>query len=92
VHDTDNPRSLAWVARTLRERFAKLARHDPDWAGRVATELPVPESWPLAELSASPELLVSRLREAAAQAGTLSSLISQRYFAHVLGADQRVWQ
>ncbi|TXI19567.1 MAG: hypothetical protein E6Q67_10275 [Roseateles sp.] len=92
VHDNENPRSLAWVARTLRERFVKLARHDPDWAGRVLLDLAVPESWPLAELSASPELLVSRLREAAAQAGTLSSLISQRYFAHVLGADQRVWQ
>jgi hypothetical protein len=37
-------------------------------------------------------VLVEHLRRAAAQAGELSSLISQRYFAHVLGAEQRVWQ
>ena len=29
---------------------------------------------------------------ATAQAAELSSLISQRYFAHVIGAEQRVWQ
>ncbi|PTT87604.1 hypothetical protein DBR42_11345, partial [Pelomonas sp. HMWF004] len=92
VHDTENPRALAWVARTLRDRFAKLARHDPTWAADIAAGLPVPEAWPLAELSAPGPLLVDRLREAAAQAGELSSLISQRYFAHVLDAGQRVWQ
>lgn len=92
VHDTDNPRSLAWVARTLRERFAKLARHDPEWASDIAAQLPVPEAWPLAEIAASGPALVAHLRQAAAQAGELSSLISQRYFAHVIGAEQRVWQ
>jgi uncharacterized alpha-E superfamily protein len=92
VHDTENPRSLAWVARTLRDRFAKLARHDPGWATDIAADLPVPEAWPLAELAAPGPALVEHLRRAAAQAGELSSLISQRYFAHVLGAEQRVWQ
>ena len=92
VHNTDNPRSLAWVARTLRERFAKLARHDPGWAADITAELPVPEGWPLAELAAPGPVLVDRLRRAAAQAGELSSLISQRYFAHVIGSEQRVWQ
>ncbi len=92
VHDTDNPRSLAWVARTLRERFAKLARHDPAWAADIAADLPVPEAWPLAELAAPGPALVEHLQRAAAQAGELSSLISRRYFAHVLGGEQRVWQ
>lgn len=92
VHDTDNPRSLAWVARTLRDRFAKLARHDPGWAADIAAELPVPEAWPLAELAAPGGALIEQLDRAAAQAGELSSLISQRYFAHVIGAEQRVWQ
>jgi uncharacterized alpha-E superfamily protein len=92
VHDTDNPRSLAWVARTLRDRFAKLARHDPEWAADIAAELPVPERWPLAELAAPGPALVEHLQQAAAQAAELSSLISQRYFAHVIGAEQRVWQ
>ena len=91
VHDTENPRSLAWVARTLRDRFAKLARHDPAWAADVAAGLPVPERWPLAELAAPGPALVEHLQRAAAQAGELSSLISQRYFAHVLG-EQQVWQ
>ena len=92
VHDTDNPRSLAWVARTLRDRFAKLARHDPGWAADIASNLPVPDAWPLAELTAPGTALIEHLQRAAAQAGELSSLISQRYFAHVLGAEQRVWQ
>jgi uncharacterized circularly permuted ATP-grasp superfamily protein/uncharacterized alpha-E superfamily protein len=92
VHNTDNPRSLAWVARTLRERFNKLARHDPAWAAGVVGELPVPEGWPLGELTASAPLLVQQLRRAAAQAGELSSVLSHRYFAHVTGAEQRVWQ
>ncbi len=92
VHDPENPRALAWVARTLRERFAKLARHDPAWATDIAAGLPVPEAWPLAELAAPGPALVDHLKRAAAQAGELSSLISQRYFAHVIGAEQRVWQ
>ena len=92
VHNTDNPRSLAWVARTLRDRFAKLARHDPGWAADITAELPVPEAWPLAELAAPGPALVEHLKRAAHQAGELSSLISQRYFAHVIGDEQRVWQ
>lgn len=92
VHDTENPRSLAWVARTLRERFVKLARHDAVWAAEIAAGLPQPEAWPLAELAAPGPALVEHLRRAAAQAGELSSLISQRYFAHVMDAEQRVWQ
>lgn len=92
VHNTDNPRSLAWVARTLRERFAKLARRDPGWAADIAAALPQPDAWPLAEIAAPGPALVEHLRRAAGQAGELSSLISQRYFAHVIGAEQRVWQ
>lgn len=92
VHDTDNPRSLAWVARTLRDRFAKLARHDPGWAAGIAADLPLPDAWPLAELAAPGPALAAHLRRAAAQVGELSSLISQRYFAHVTGAERQVWQ
>lgn len=92
VHDTENPRSLAWVARTLRERFVKLARTDAEWAADIAAGLPRPEAWPLAELVVPGPALPDRLRRAAAQAGALYGLISQRYFAHVAGAEQRVWQ
>jgi uncharacterized alpha-E superfamily protein len=95
VHDTDNPRSLAWVARTLRERFAKLSRHDPAWSAEVLAALPVPTAWPLAELSdpaGRHAALTRRLREAAAAAEELSQRLSQRFFAHVEGGEQRVWQ
>lgn len=92
VHDNDNPRSLAWVARTLRERFVKLARNDPDWAAGVLAALPVPESWPLAELADGSGALEQRLRTSVLQAGELSCRVSQRFFAHVTDAEQRVWQ
>ena len=92
VHSTENPRSLGWVARTLRDRFAKLARHDPAWAAGIVANLPVPEAWPLADLAAPGTELVERLRQAASQAAELSRLISQRYFTHVIDAEQRVWQ
>ncbi|MBP6902168.1 MAG: circularly permuted type 2 ATP-grasp protein [Burkholderiaceae bacterium] len=51
VADTDNPRSLAWVARTMRDRLRKLARHDPAWADSVTAALPRPEDWDLAALA-----------------------------------------
>ncbi|WP_422017739.1 circularly permuted type 2 ATP-grasp protein [Roseateles sp.] len=95
LHDTDNPRSLAWVARTLRDRFAKLARHDPltqDWAADVTAMLPQPLAWPLADIAANPAALVEHLHRSVDEVTELSSLISQRYFAHVIGAEQRVWQ
>ena len=44
------PRALAWVARTLRDRFLKLSRHDPAWAVGQAAALPVPQDWPLEAL------------------------------------------
>jgi uncharacterized alpha-E superfamily protein len=50
VLDTDNPRSLAWVARTMRERLRKLARHNSAWADAVAARLPAPEAWSLEAL------------------------------------------
>ena len=42
VQDMDNPRGLAWVARTMRDRFLKLARHDAAWAGEAVRSLPHP--------------------------------------------------
>ncbi len=97
VHDTENPRSLAWVARTMRDRFAKLARHDAEWAAEISAELPMPTAWPLEALSqGGPDghhgVLVQELLRASAQAKVLSSLIGQRYFAHVESAERRVWQ
>ena len=97
VHDTDNPRSLAWVARTMRDRFVKLARHETAWANDAAAGLPRPEDWPLAEISdpgvdGEHACLVALLRECCAQAQALSDTLGRRLFSHVGPADRMVWQ
>ena len=97
VRDTDNPRSLAWVARTMRDRLGKLARSDPAWVAATQMTLPVPEDWPLTEL-ATPDaggqysLLVRTLDECAVAARGLSDAIDRQLFAHVVTPDRRVWQ
>ena len=44
VLDGDNPRSLAWVALTLRKRIAKLAGSAPNKLTALSYELPDPDS------------------------------------------------
>jgi len=97
VHDTDNPRSLGWVARTMRERFLKLSRHEAAWADEVAAPLPRPENWPLALISAPDDKggsapLLALLHDCSAQALTLSDALSRKLFSHVGPADRMVWQ
>jgi uncharacterized alpha-E superfamily protein len=97
VLDTDNPRSLGWVARTMRERFLKLARHESAWAESVAAPLPRPETWALETLSdvASAEgraALVAALHACSRDALGLSDAISRRLFSHVGPVDRMVWQ
>jgi uncharacterized circularly permuted ATP-grasp superfamily protein/uncharacterized alpha-E superfamily protein len=97
VHDTDNPRSLAWVARTMRDRFVKLARHEPLWAHELAQTLPRPEDWPLELMAAADDTgghsaLVAALRDCSAQAQALSDALSRRLFSHVGAVDRAVWQ
>ena len=95
--DTDNPRSLAWVARTMRDRLRKLARHDPAWVAEVTEALPLPEHWALAQL-ATPGAdgqhgaLTEALDQCSAAARDLSAQISRHLFAHVLSPERRVWQ
>jgi uncharacterized alpha-E superfamily protein len=97
VFDTDNPRSLAWVARTLRDRLRKLARHDPAWVAEVTATFPVPESWSL-EALADPGAdgaygaLIDALGQCAAAARRLSEQISHRLFVHVNAPSRTVWQ
>ena len=97
VMDTDNPRSLAWVARTLRDRLRKLARHDEAWADGVTARLPLPEGWPLARLAQADgqgrhQALIEALRHCSAACGSLSDEIGRRLFAHVDSPDRTVWQ
>jgi uncharacterized alpha-E superfamily protein len=97
VHDTDNPRSLAWVARTMRERFVKLSRRQSAWAGDAAIPLPHPEDWPLDLISAPGEdgnhpALIALLTDSGTHAQALSTQISRRLFSHVGSLDRMVWQ
>ena len=97
VLDTDNPRSLAWVARTMRDRLRKLARHDPIWAESAAERLPQPGSWSLETLAGADETgrnvaLIAALSSCSDAALALSNEISQHLFSHVGSADRAVWQ
>jgi len=97
VFDTDNPRSLAWVARTMRDRLRKLARHNATWVADATAALPTPETWSLERL-AMPDArgrhaeLVLHLHGCSAAARTLSDEISRHLFAHVGSSDRSVWQ
>ncbi|MBS0429713.1 MAG: circularly permuted type 2 ATP-grasp protein [Proteobacteria bacterium] len=50
VLDGDNPRSLAWVAQTLRGRIARLAGSAPGKLTALSHELPDPAAWTLERL------------------------------------------
>ena len=97
VKDTDNPRSLAWVARTMHDRLRKLTRHDPAWIDQVTQGLELPEHWPLARLATANsagrhQTLIDALHGCCENAGQLSDQIGRRLFAHVESRDRTVWQ
>ena len=50
VIDRDNPRSLSWVAHTLRGRLAKLAGSEPNQLCSLSLKVPNPAAWGLAQL------------------------------------------
>ncbi|GAB3488567.1 circularly permuted type 2 ATP-grasp protein [Curvibacter fontanus] len=87
VLDRDNPRSLSWVAQTLRGRLAKLAGSPQGELDALALMAPDPERWALealcqtAEDGTLPRLaeLLSHCNEAAWR---ISDEISLRYFTH----------
>lgn len=97
VLDTDNPRSLAWVSRTMRERLRKLARHDPPWAELVSALLPRPDHWSLAELTRLDEQghakrLIDSLRACEEATRRVSDEVSRHLFSHVRADEHSVWQ
>jgi uncharacterized alpha-E superfamily protein len=97
VMDTDNPRSLAWVARTMRDRLRKLARHDPGWAHVVTEALPRPHEWSLAELGRADaqgqySALIAALRGCGDATRALSDEVSRHLFSHVSAPERSIWQ
>jgi uncharacterized circularly permuted ATP-grasp superfamily protein/uncharacterized alpha-E superfamily protein len=95
VLDRDNPRSLAWVAHTLRGRLAKLAGSEPNELSALSLQVPNPNSWNLDQLCMFDPLggsggvdeqpmtaLVNLLAQCDDAAFDVSEVISATYFTH----------
>jgi uncharacterized circularly permuted ATP-grasp superfamily protein/uncharacterized alpha-E superfamily protein len=88
VLDRDNPRSLAWVAHTLRGRLAKLAGMAAGVLSPMSLRVPNPEAWDLSTLcntlpdSNRPADLLALLHELGGAAFGVSEEISTTYFTH----------
>jgi uncharacterized alpha-E superfamily protein len=87
VLDSDNPRSLSWVAQTLRGRLAKLAGSAQGELDALAQLVPDPEHWELGALCASSDegkhpMLEELLAQCTQAAWRVSEEISLRYFTH----------
>jgi uncharacterized alpha-E superfamily protein len=92
VIDRDNPRSLGWVAQTLRGRLAKLAGSAPGEMPPSAQIVPDPAQWTLdaicrVDAQGGYADLLSLLQTCIEAAYLLSDELTARYFAH--SADAR---
>jgi hypothetical protein len=97
VLELDNPRSLAGVARTLRDRVTRLARGEATWVQRVLDGLPAPDEWSLEALCEVDDLgqrgrLVAALKHLSDRTQALSAEVGRRLFSHVGPGDHTVWQ
>lgn len=87
VLDRDNPRSLGWVAQTLRGRLARLAGSPPGVMPVMAMPVPDPQRWSLEALcerdaEGRHAHLVELLQQCVDASFRLSDDLSARYFAH----------
>jgi len=92
VQDNDNPRSLAWVARTLRGRLSKLAdtpMGEPDALARLVPNLQKTDLVQLCESNKQGQHANLRacLAECMQAAWQVSDAITARYFSHTDHAD-----
>jgi uncharacterized alpha-E superfamily protein len=87
VLDRDNPRSLGWVAQTLRGRLSKLADSPPDEMSALSMAVPDPQMWELSLLCETDDnneypALADLLGQCRQAAFTLSDEIGALYFTH----------
>ena len=92
VQDNDNPRSLAWVARTLRARLSKLAdtpMGQPDELALLVPDLQKSDLEALCTRDAEQQLstLAACLNNCMQSAWQVSDAITARYFSHTDNAD-----
>lgn len=103
VLDRDNPRSLAWLAQTLRAQLAELAGSEPRQLCALLQQVPDPAAWsraPLCETRPGSAAAVKDpghflalnelLLQCGATARELSDAISSSYFSHSGEAKQSV--
>ncbi len=87
VQDRDNPRSLAWVAHTLRGRLAKLAGSPADQLSLLSFSVPDPGQWQLEDLCTTDSddrytALIDLLLDCSEAAFHVSEEIGATYFTH----------
>jgi uncharacterized alpha-E superfamily protein len=87
VLDRDNPRSLGWVAQTLRGRLAKLANSPSGVMPVMAMVVPDPQHWRLEALCERDEQgrhanLLELLQQCVDASYRLSDDLTARYFSH----------
>ncbi|MES2635273.1 MAG: circularly permuted type 2 ATP-grasp protein [Pseudomonadota bacterium] len=87
VLDRDNPRSLGWVAQTLRGRLAKLAGSAPGEVPDIALTVPNPQEWSLEAMcerdaDGTYTRLLELLQQCTDAAYRLSDDLGARYFTH----------
>jgi uncharacterized circularly permuted ATP-grasp superfamily protein/uncharacterized alpha-E superfamily protein len=87
VLDRDNPRSLGWVAQTLRGRLARLAGSAPGELDVLSLDLPDPATWDLDAICQQDEdgqytALLQLLVRCTSAAYRVSDAIGVRYFTH----------
>jgi uncharacterized circularly permuted ATP-grasp superfamily protein/uncharacterized alpha-E superfamily protein len=95
VLDRDNPRSLGWVAQTLRGRLAKLVGGAPGEIPDIVLSVPDPEQWSLQAMCERDAqgrygALLELLRDCTDAAYQLSDDLGARYFTHSGEARQSV--
>ena len=94
VLDLDNPRSLAWVAHTLRGRLAKLAGSPAGVLSPLSLKVPAPQDWNFssdhdhASDLLEPVSLLELLNTLRASAFNVSDEISTTYFTHAAETNQ----
>ena len=87
VLDRDNPRSLGWVAQTLRGRIAKLTGSPAGVVPEIAASIPDPARWSFDALCARDAqgryaALLELLGQCVGGAYRLSDDLGSRYFTH----------
>jgi uncharacterized alpha-E superfamily protein len=95
VLDRDNPRSLGWVAQTLRGRLAKLSSSAPGEMPDIVRSVPDPLKWQLETLcerdgAGHYTALLDLLSQCMHAAYRLSDDLGARYFTHSLDARHSV--